>query len=164
MDAVTIRQAGPEAIDSLEPLWSAMHEHHMTLAPAAAEVLPFRSTPESWLRRRRRYEEWLSEPDSFLLLAEREGRAVGYALVKLGGEAAAMDTRGRTAELESLSVLPECRGEGIGSQLIEAVRGRLRDLGIEVWGLSVMDGNEAAMRLYERHGLRTFIHELVGRV
>lgn len=164
MSEPTIREAGAEAIELLEPLWIAMHEHHMSCAPAAAEAVPFRSPPESWKHRRQRYEKWLSGPDSFLLLAERDGRAVGYAVVNLGGEAAVMDTGPRTAELESLSVLPELRGQGIGSMLIDAARTRLRSVGVQVWGIGVMDGNEAARRLYERHGLRSFMTELIGRV
>jgi GNAT superfamily N-acetyltransferase len=161
---VTITRAGAEAIDRLEPLWGALHEHHVACAPAAAELLEFRTTAESWKRRRARYEEWLGETDAFLLLAERDGRAVGYALVRLGGEGAAMVTGSRTAELESLALLPSERGAGIGSQLIEAVRADLRRLGVEVWGLGVMDGNDDARRFYERHGLRAFLVEMVGRV
>jgi ribosomal protein S18 acetylase RimI-like enzyme len=161
---VTIRRAGPEAIDLLEPLWGAMHEHHSSLPSGASELLAFRSTEESWKRRRRRYEEWLAQPDTLLLLAELDGRPVGYALTTIGGPGAAMVTGERTAEIESLSLLPEARGRGIGSRLMEITKEHLREHGVEVYGLGVMDGNDGARRFYERHGLRAFLVEMVGRV
>jgi ribosomal protein S18 acetylase RimI-like enzyme len=160
----TITPAGVEAIDRLEPLWGALHEHHASCAPAAEEITPFRTAAESWKRRRARYAEWLASPDAFALIAERDGRAIGYAVVRIGGEGAALMTGGRTGELESLAVLPEERGSGVGSALLEAVRGGLRERGVEIWGLAVMDGNVEAMRFYERHGLRRFLVDMIGRV
>ena len=164
MSEVTIRRAGPEAIDLLEPLWRAMHEHHVASAPAAGELLEFRSAEDSWSRRRAHYAEWLADPENLLLLAEREGRAVGYALTTFGGPGAALVTGERTAEIESLALLPEARGQGVGTRLMEEIRSELRARGIEVFGLGVMDGNEGARRFYERQGLRAFAVEMVGRV
>jgi ribosomal protein S18 acetylase RimI-like enzyme len=160
----TITRAGAEAIERLAPLWAALHEHHRQCAPEASELAEFRTTEESWKRRRARYEEWLARVGSFVLLAERDGKAVGYALVTLGGEGAALVTGVPTGELESLAILPEERGSGLGSALMDAVRSELRKAGVEIFGLGVMDGNVDAMRFYERQGMRRFMVAMVGRV
>src|ERR1700720_566424 len=77
---LSIRHLRRDELDLLEPLWSALREHHQSVA---AHLGPSRKRAESWARRRAQYETWLSEPDSFVLVAERNGCPVGYAMVHL---------------------------------------------------------------------------------
>ena len=60
----------------------------------------------------------------------------------------------RWAELVSLAVLPDRRGGGIGSALMDAVDAELARRGIADLQVAVMAGNDAALRFYERRGLR----------
>ena len=74
--AVTVEHVDPASLDELRPLWEALLVRH-------AEVwalLPQRPAGETWERRRRQYEGWLADEGSFVLLARRDGRAVGYIL------------------------------------------------------------------------------------
>ena len=70
-----IVRAGSERIDDLQPLWESLHEHHATIAPHLEELGPVRDPGQSWAVRRELYEEWLEEPDAFVLLAEVGRRA-----------------------------------------------------------------------------------------
>ena len=71
----------------------------------------------------------------------------------------------RTAELETLAVLPEQRGAGIGGALMDAVDQELGRLGIDDLWVVVVAGNADALRFYERRGLRTYMHRMHrGRV
>lgn len=160
-----IVEGAPEDVARLEPMWLGMVSHHVDCAPAAAEVRPFRDPAETWRRRRARYEEWIREPDARLLIAEDEdGAAVGYAFLRVGGGESTLATGDRVGDLESLAVVPQARGAGVGSALIEAAFGHFRDLGIGEMALNVMDGNDAARRLYERHGLRSYNLAMLGPV
>jgi ribosomal protein S18 acetylase RimI-like enzyme len=70
------------------------------------------------------------------------------------------------AEIESLSVLPEYRGRGLGSRLLEDLHERLRAQGVTDFVLGALAGNADAIRLYERHGYRptwTYLSRLEGR-
>ncbi len=63
------------------------------------------------------------------------------------------DSRGSThGQLTSMWIAPEHRGTGLGERLVSASceQGRVR--GVRVVTLWVVDGNEAAERLYERCG------------
>jgi ribosomal protein S18 acetylase RimI-like enzyme len=60
----------------------------------------------------------------------------------------------RIAELESISVLPEHRGAGIGSALFGALDRELEARGIEDVVIGALPGNEGAIRMYERRGYR----------
>jgi ribosomal protein S18 acetylase RimI-like enzyme len=161
---VEISRAGRGRIAEVEILWRALHAHHASVAGHLAGVAPFRSEDDSWERRRGHYERVLAEPGSFLLLAERDGRPVGYAAVRLSGTEATLVVGERVAELETLSVLPEERGNGLGGLLMDAVYAELRALGIEELGVAVMAGNDRALAFYERRGFVPYLRLMLGRV
>jgi len=52
----------------------------------------------------------------------------------------------------NLYVVPEARGQGIGSDLLAAAEERLREAGVDTVSLEVMTANDGARRFYERHG------------
>jgi ribosomal protein S18 acetylase RimI-like enzyme len=158
-----ILRADRSRIDELEPLFRAMHEHHRSGRPRAGEVFAIRTSVEAWARRRAHYEGLFDAGRAQLLLAEEEGRVVGYAMVaEIGGQATLVADR--MAELESLSVLPAERGRGVGRALVQEVHELLRERGIGDLMLYVMDGNASALAFYERLGLRPYMNVLVGKV
>jgi ribosomal protein S18 acetylase RimI-like enzyme len=148
---IDISKAGGEVLDRLEPLWLALHEHHQRVAPPAV----YQPRERSWAARRSAYVEWLSSPGSFVLLAEQAGELVGYALVHVqAGPDDTWVTGDRIAELETLSVAPEARGRGIGSLLLDRVDAELAGQGVKDLFVAALVGNDDAIRLYERRGMR----------
>jgi GNAT superfamily N-acetyltransferase len=160
-----IVRAGSERIDELQPLWESLHEHHATIAPHLTELGPVRDPAESWAVRKALYEEWLAEPDGFVLLAETgDGPPVGYALVHLRGPEETWATGERIGVLETLAVLPGERGRGIGSLLFERVYEELRATGVRELEVAVIARNAEALRFYERQGLLPFTVSYLGRL
>lgn len=78
-----------------------------------------------------------------VLVAEHEGRVVGFAI--------AYRYR-RLAYIDSIAVKPECRSLGVGSRLLAALEGELKREGAEVVALSVKDSNKRALDFYLRNG------------
>lgn len=164
MENVWIGRAGPERVDDLEPLWRALHDYHRTVATPVPGA-PWRETDDSWPRRRAKYLALLQEPGAFVLIAEANARPVAYALVSIHEPADdTNDTGDRWAELQTLSVVPEHRGEGLGTRLMERVHEELRALGIRTMLIGVADGNDDAMRFYRRHGYSPWVTFTLGRV
>lgn len=155
--SVDIVRGGPERIADLEPLWLALRDHHGAVAESWGAL---QDDATSWAARRESYERWLGEPGAFVLVAERDGRAVGYALVRIDQRPSpTWRSLGRAAELETLSVLPEERGRGLGGALLDAVDAELERIGVAEIGLTVVEPNAAARRFYERRGFETlFLH------
>ena len=58
----------------------------------------------------------------------------------------------RHAEIYTLSVAPEARGQGIGSRLLDAADQRLAALGIVDVAVAAMVENEDAISFYRRRG------------
>ena len=158
---VSIVRGGLEHLDELEPLWRALYDHH---ALVGREVAPVREFGDSWAHRRAEYERWLSAGESALLLAQREGRAIGYAMVRPGPGAATWDLGERGLEIETLSVLPEERGGGVGHALVEEAVRVAREEGAVFIDVGLVFTNEGAYRFYEREGFRRFYTSMVRRL
>ena len=163
VEDLTVVRAGQERIDDLKSLWCSLQEHHADVAPTLGG-LPARSPEESWQWRRRKYAAALEEPDGFVMIAERAGAPVGYALVSLSEGPSGWDYGERVADVETLAVAPTARGQGVGTQLMDAVELELRGLGIDAFRVLVIAANEDARRFYEGRGLIPISQVLLGRL
>jgi ribosomal protein S18 acetylase RimI-like enzyme len=148
-----IRRGNRDDVEQLGPLWQALRSHHATL-PA---MRPVRSREESWSHRRRQYLEWLSGDHHTLLLAERGGEPIGYAVVSIADSpVATWDVGERTAEMETLSVLESERGTGVGRALTESAVKVAAEAGAETMFVGVAHSNADAIRFYDRQGFEPF--------
>lgn len=141
-------------LDTVEPLWNALQAHHTAISPDLGEGTPAREPADAWQVRRGKYEQWLQDPNTFFVLAEVAGEAVGYAFVTVGPGYASWQTGQRLAELETLSVLPEHRSDGVGSALVKAVWDRLAEWGVEDMAITTTTTNVDSHRFYEREGFQ----------
>ena len=87
-------------------------------------------------------------PDDHCLVAEIEGTVVGAAWARIARTYGHIDD---TTPLLSISLLPEHRGQGIGTVLMDRLLDHLRTLGHRRASLSVQKANPA-LRLYRRAG------------
>jgi len=78
-------------------------------------------------------------------VAETSGRLLGFSAGKLVAG---------IFELESIAVVPETRGQGMGRALLEALIGWARVNGANRMELEVRASNSRAIKLYEQSGLR----------
>lgn len=150
---ITLRYTNSvEEIDTVEPLWNALQEHHSRITPELDPQTPKRDLADAWRLRRSKYVRWLESPETFFIVAEDASGPVGYAFVTVGPGYASWKTGERAGELETLSVLPEHRGSGIGAALIEAAWSRLGELGIDDMAITTTRTNVDSHRFYEREG------------
>ncbi len=151
--AITLRYADSvDELDAVEPLWNALQGHHVRVTPQLDPQTPKRDLADAWRLRRSKYVRWLEDPETFFITAEDESGPVGYAFVTVGPGYASWRTGERAGVLETLSVLPEHRGSGVGATLIEAVWSRLEALGIDDMAITTTKTNVDSHRFYEREG------------
>jgi ribosomal protein S18 acetylase RimI-like enzyme len=166
--ALSIVRGSIEDVDSLEPLWVAVHRAH---AAAMPELAPYVSDAETWAEHRPLYVKLFEKPDTTLLLARVDGELVGYALLHVEpvGKTFIADTwrtGERIGELESIAVAPSHRGQGIGSALLDAVDREFEALGAVDVIIGLLPGNDGARRLYESRGFRPtwlYLSRFAGR-
>ncbi|WP_396612295.1 GNAT family N-acetyltransferase [Haloferax sp. S1W] len=77
-------------------------------------------------------------------------RVVGFVMFNVESGAYEQDvTRGT---ISNLFVVPDRRGDGVGSELLAAAEDELEEWGADVVALDVMAENENARKFYRRHG------------
>ncbi len=91
------------------------------------------------------------ERRGLLLLAKRGAEALGVAYVSLTWS---LEHGGKSAWLEELYVLPQWRGEGIGTLLLDRVFEEAGRRGCAAVDLEVDVAHARAAHLYARHGFR----------
>jgi ribosomal protein S18 acetylase RimI-like enzyme len=168
VEGVLVRDGGVGDLGRLRPLWVAVHRAHQRAMP---ELAPYVADDDSWRERLALYERLFATYEPVLLLAGDGERLVGYGLayampVADGWLADTWVTGERVGEIESLAVLPEYRGQGIGTRLLRQLQDRLREQGAADVVLGVLPGNTDAVRLYERLGYRPtwlYLSRLEGR-
>jgi ribosomal protein S18 acetylase RimI-like enzyme len=99
---------------------------------------------------------YLDDAARDLLVAELDGRAVGYTMLVDGDPAdpdvaAAITTR-PTIELSKVYVLADAHGSGVASALMTASLDAARERGAAAVWLGVNQENARANRFYEKHG------------
>ena len=97
--------------------------------------------------------EFVFSQDHVLLMAERDGAPVGFALLltAIPDEV----TRMPQGFIAYMAVEPSVRRYGIGNQLLAAAEEEARRRGLPYMGLMVTEDNAAARALYERAGYVT---------
>jgi putative acetyltransferase len=97
--------------------------------------------------------DWMSrayaQPRSAYFVVERDGAVLGG-----GGVAPLQGGDGDTCELRKMYFLPQARGLGAGSAMMERCLQAARGFGFTLCYLETLCGMDAAMRLYERSGFR----------
>jgi ribosomal protein S18 acetylase RimI-like enzyme len=158
---ITITSGDLADLDSVQPLWNAMVEHHREVV---AGQVPVRPVAESWQRQREEYAAWLQDGSALLLLARRDGASdvLGYALCRLLPSGPTFDLGPVRGEVDGLAVAKRARGAGVGSALLAACRDELLRRGCTYWSISVAAANTDAVRLYERLGFRPWVQLLAA--
>jgi GNAT superfamily N-acetyltransferase len=106
---------------------------------------------------RRSLDLFLERPElGFVWMARRGGEVVGCCVVCF----AISTSRGTlVAKLDDVNVRPGLEGQGIGSRMIEALKGELRSSGATRIDTATHFDNPGARRFYERHGFATLREE-----
>lgn len=103
----------------------------------------------------------VNEQQGLVLIAEEEGRAVGYAAGYASEEWEYRDTYFNIAEL---CVLPDCRGRGIGTALMKAMEEHATSAGYKRLGIGVIASSERVHGLYRRLGFADHVVQLTKTI
>jgi len=101
----------------------------------------------------------LEEPNVVILVAERDGKVIGYTYSGVEGTDY-MALRGPAGEMYDIVVDPDYRQQGVGRLLVDATLEALKSKGVPRVVLSTAEKNAAAQRLFDRAGFRRTMIEM----
>lgn len=141
-----LRPAGPDDAAALAALRRHVHGPHVAAEPAVYAPLDA-TRGEAAMRER------LALAGVHALVAERDGRVVGYVLTQATVRAATPLTVARSyLVVEELAVDPAVRRGGVGRALMDAAEALARRLGLPRVELEVRAWNDGAARFYAALG------------
>jgi ribosomal protein S18 acetylase RimI-like enzyme len=124
-------QAALTELDAIA--WSAESGFPSTMVPGARDSTFFTT----------------DRPPEDHLVAELDGSVVGYIRLKAPTR---LPENAHVIQVQGIAVHPDARRHGAAASLLAAAERQLRERGIRKLTLRVLSTNQAALRLYERHG------------
>jgi ribosomal protein S18 acetylase RimI-like enzyme len=158
---VDIAELTVDEVDDVAPLWGELLVHHQEVGSQLEVLGPRLAFDESWASRRAQYVDWFASAAGRLWLARADGVPVGYCFAHTASGSNTWDWGSVAGVLETLVVSPSIRGTGLGSELFALARGYFGEVGLTVMKISVMAGNDDALRLYRRLGAIDMQYTLV---
>ena len=101
----------------------------------------------------------LAEPNVIILVAERDGKVIGYSYSGVEGTDY-MALRGPAGAMYDIVVDPDHRQQGVGRMLVDATLDALKSKSVPRVVLSTAEKNAAAQRLFDRAGFRRTMIEM----
>jgi len=155
LPAVEIRAAKLEDVPNVLPMVEKIAAVHEQWDSAKYGYLPNPS---------QRYSRWMAaratDPRSVFLVAEREGRLVGFIVATVEKEIPIyrLDEYGF---IHDLWVEPEYRNEGVGRQMTMLLIERFREIGVKQIRCDTAAKKEVARKLFEACGFRPSVVEML---
>lgn len=122
------------------PLWELLNRHHTERCRHFADVF----AKNTFAKRRADIMAHGTQGLHVIMAREVDGPYVGYCVSTINDR--------RVGEIDSLYLLPQFRGEGLGELLMEGSLGWLRAQGVNRIFLEVSEGNEEVFGFYARFG------------
>jgi len=135
-----ITSGGLEVLDDIKELWELLNTHHRDRAPHFSAVFAGKTFAD-------RKEAILAHAAGglcVLLARDNTGKLMGYCVNTIDEK--------RVGEIDSLFILPEYRGKGLGEILVEMSVSWLNEQGVTKIFLEVAAGNEQVLEFYSRFG------------
>lgn len=154
MDPIAIRPACWEDAEALEALWWRLLEEQAALDPTFA---PAEDARRRW---RNDFMLWVRDRMYRLLVADRSGELVGFISAHQWSPPP-IYRQELEVYIDELYVLPDYRRQGIGAQLVAAVRAWAQEVGAVRLRLGVLAANHEGLAFWERQQARPFSLTLI---
>jgi len=153
--AVSIRRATPADIPDIGRLGALLVRVHHDLDPQRfIAATPDTETRYGWFLGTQ-----LDEPNIIILVAERDGKVIGYTYSGVEGTDY-MALRGPAGVVYDIIVDPDHRKQGVGRMLLGTTLDALKARGSPRVVLSTAERNSSAQRLFDRAGFRRTMIEM----
>ncbi|MEO8650475.1 MAG: GNAT family N-acetyltransferase [Acidobacteriota bacterium] len=152
--SLTVLRAGPGDADRVADYSMKLVEQHHVYDPLQfARIADLDGM--KWF-----YGEQTDAENAVVLVAELDGRVVGFAYVTYEEKNYA-ELAVSAAHLHDIYVDGDVRRSGAGQKLIEAAVGAAKGFGASKLMLSVAAKNPAAQKFFEQAGFETTMHEMM---
>jgi GNAT superfamily N-acetyltransferase len=138
---VTYVSGNESLIDRVASLWEELNRQHLSLSPYFKNYYRTLTFED---RKRSIQQRGFGGEIRVDLALDNSGQPIGYCITSID--------RWLTGEIDSIFVDPQCRGQGVGTVLMEKALDWLKVKGAKKNVVSVAVGNEQAYVFYQQFG------------
>jgi ribosomal protein S18 acetylase RimI-like enzyme len=146
MTEITFRPCKPDDLQTLKSIMVDAFDGVSIDQSIEIEFGPINSHDWKWRKARHLDDDFRRDPDG-IIVAEQNGRVLGFVSTW-------MDREAGIGHIPNLSLVPECRGQGIGRRLIELAQARFRAAGMTHAKIETLAQNGIGNHLYPSTGFR----------
>lgn len=154
-----IREAKSKEITKIVPLWKKLMAHHNDLAKKTKMKWYYELLPDS----AEKWEKWvrkeLKSKNGMLLIAEDNGRVVGYSLNILKKNIPIFTIK-KLGHFSDLYIEPEYRSKGMGREFMKIAIEWFKKKKIKFVSIAAHALNPNAIRIYRKFGFSDFHVEM----
>jgi len=155
-DAILVRPARAGDLARLAELWKELVEYHLAIDDF------FQSVPDGHLNYLQFLSRYLNEKNGVVMVAEVNGKVIGFCLARLADTPPPMQSRA-CGEILDAVVAVDYRRQGIGEQLIAAVKQWFTVRDVTRLHVNVMSHNPIGVAFWRKMGFGPFEEKLVWR-
>lgn len=154
-NSIYYKQGDEKLLDDIKELWEALNEHHTKKSSHFKDFyhqFSFASRKASFVKQAHN-----ASMRVVICFDEAVQLRAGYCISSVDSE--------RVGEIESIFVLPDYRGLGIGEELMQKSLQWMDEMGAVKIVVSVAAGNEQAFGFYEKYGFyprKTMLEQIKG--
>jgi len=152
-DNSSIRPAKASDIPAIVDLWIELMDFHAERDPW------FRRSADGHIGFAEHLANCIDDARYVLLVAELDGRIVGYSLAEITQRPAAFAER-EHGFITDIAVTAKCRRLGIGTRLAEETIRSLRERGVNKIVLSYASANEVSRAFWRKMGFQPYMERL----
>ncbi len=152
---MNIRPATTDDVAAIQRLNQELDKHHADLLPDVFRSLTEDARPDSVIQ------EWIEDADAAYLIAEIEGKIVGFLNVRQAKNPPyPMFQPHEFAMIENAVVAKSWRGQGIGHALFDAAIAWAQERGLKFVQTTVWSANKETRDFYLRKGFKPVTEKL----
>jgi len=149
-------------LGELADLWLQMLAHHRALV---SDRFPMHDREASWELARAGYRDWIRDGSAIMRIARAlsSSEPLGFVVCRLVADGPTFDHGPMLGDIDALVVRDTARSLGIGTALLDSVRGELLARDIAYWSIGVLAQNMKAEAFYRRLGFQPWSHALLAK-
>jgi ribosomal protein S18 acetylase RimI-like enzyme len=131
-----------QGLEIVKPLWERLRNHHASVSRYFSEQIMKNTFEERSSNILKKAEQGII--NIIVAKDEETDEFIGYCIGTI--------SKANQGEVDSIYLLDQYRGNGIGDVLMTRTLEWFREQGVEDIGISVLYGNESVLQFYEKYG------------
>ena len=148
---IVIRKGRIKDKDELVDIWKQFMQYHADMASYDFDMI--KEAPDLW---KKWFEKHVRSRNRLAVIAEREGKLVGYMLAEIQKRPPIFTTRNQ-AHINDAVVITSERNQGIGTKMLRHIEKWAREKDVKYTTLYVIPENDIGKNFWKKHGFKTIM-------